>query len=118
MFQFANVDLHTFDFRKPLPHRGATRTIRNHPRTQTCASTTFRPAATIRNRAGTCTKFTKTIQNRPGTTPELPEPPRRNVPEFCRPCGGGRSLTMIFSDGFGIQFDVFYAAAMVVAPCL
>lgn len=27
---------------------------------------------------------------------------------------GGRSLTMIFSDGFGIQFDVFYAAAMVV----
>ena len=38
---------------------------------------------------------------------------------FCRPrCGGGRSLTMIFSDGFGIQFDVFYAAAMVVAPCL
>eukprot|EP00438_Fugacium_kawagutii_P036646 Skav209272 [mRNA] locus=scaffold1552:211620:217817:+ [translate_table: standard] len=27
---------------------------------------------------------------------------------------GGRSLTMIFSDGFGIQFDMFYAASMVV----
>ena len=23
---------------------------------------------------------------------------------------------MIFSDGFGLQFDIFYAAAMVVAP--
>lgn len=27
---------------------------------------------------------------------------------------GGRSLTMIFSDGFGLQFDMFYAASMVV----
>lgn len=31
--------------------------------------------------------------------------------------GGGGSLTMIFSDGFGLRFDIFYAAAMVVAPC-
>ena len=28
---------------------------------------------------------------------------------------GGRSLTMIFSDGFGVQFDVFYAGSMVIA---
>ncbi|CAE7783342.1 unnamed protein product [Symbiodinium sp. CCMP2456] len=27
---------------------------------------------------------------------------------------GGRSLTMIFSDGFGVQFDIFYAGSMVI----
>ncbi|CAE7153602.1 HERC1, partial [Symbiodinium pilosum] len=27
---------------------------------------------------------------------------------------GGRSLTMIFSDGFGVRFDVFYAGSMIV----
>ncbi|CAJ1433686.1 unnamed protein product [Effrenium voratum] len=27
---------------------------------------------------------------------------------------GGRSLTMIFSDGFGLRFDIFYAFSMVI----
>ena len=29
---------------------------------------------------------------------------------------GGRSLTMVFSDGIGLEFDVFYAISMVAAP--
>ena len=29
---------------------------------------------------------------------------------------GGRSLTMVFSDGIGLEFDAFYAISMVAAP--
>ena len=98
---------------RPAQHRGATRTIRNHPETKPVLP----EFSSLPRRSPSATA---PEPNRPGTGPHLnfPDRPRRNVPEFCCPCEGGRSLTMIFSDGFGIQFDVFYAAAMVVAPCL